>query len=136
MNEKFERFQAPTMPEALEKIREKFGHEAMIMGSRKFRTGGFFGFGGRKMVEVYAVDASFQVPNLKTGRVIQSSPVSTGESGQEMDGAPFTPPPIREKEQLEKIKADIGSVKDVGIELLTRQENGNAIGQPILRECN
>ena len=55
MNEKFERFSARTMGDALEKVRAKFGHEAMIMGSRKFRTGGFLGFGAREMVEVYAL---------------------------------------------------------------------------------
>jgi len=67
MNEKFERFSARTMGEVLEKVRERFGHEAMIMGSRKFRTGGFLGFGTREMVEVYVADTRTGVQGLKAG---------------------------------------------------------------------
>ena len=67
MSEQFERFQGRTMGEVLENIRRKFGHEAMIMGSRKFRTGGFLGFGGREMVEVYVADTTVQVESLKSG---------------------------------------------------------------------
>ena len=74
MNEQFERFSAPTMGEALEKVRERFGHEAMIMGSRKLRTGGFLGFGSREVVEVYVADTRSGVQGLTAGGARSVSP--------------------------------------------------------------
>ena len=135
MNEKFERFQAPTYPEALEKVREKFGHEAVIMGSRKFRAGGFFGFGSKEMVEVFVADTNSQVQSLKSGGVMFSAPVSAGESGQEVDETPFTPPPIREAEQLKKLQADVGKLLSRS-ELQQRSKEGHSIVHPFLRECH
>jgi flagellar biosynthesis protein FlhF len=132
MNEKFESFQAPTMPEALEKIREKFGHEAVIMGSRKYRAGGFFGFGSKEMVEVFAADTSSQVQSLESDGVMPFVSASAGEPGQEVDETPFTPPPIREKEQLEKLRDDLGKLT----ELLRRPGKESPIAHPFLRECH
>jgi len=129
MNEKFERFQASTMAEALEKIREKFGHGAVIMGSRKCREGGFLGFGSKEMVEVFVADTDSQVQNLKCGGAISPVPVSARE---EVDEIPFTPPPIREKEQLEKLREDLGKLT----ELLRRPGKESPIAHPFLRECS
>ncbi len=129
MNEKFERFQASTMAEALEKIREKFGHGAVIMGSRKCREGGFLGFGSKEMVEVFVADTDSQVQNLKCGGAISPVPVSARE---EVDEIPFTPPPIREKEQLEKLREDLGKLT----ELLRRPGKESPIAHPFLRECH
>ena len=89
----------------LENIRRKFGHEAMIMGSRKFRTGGFLGFGSREMVEVYVADTTVQVESLKSGRGAFSSPARSPEPVREVDETLISRPPIREQEQLEKLQA-------------------------------
>ena len=83
MSEQFERFQGRTMGEVLENIRRKFGHEAMIMGSRKFRTGGFLGFGSREMVEVYVADTTVQVESLKSGSGAFSSSARSPEPARE-----------------------------------------------------
>ena len=50
------RVEAPSMDEALEKVRSMLGSDAMIVSSRTFRRGGLLGFGGRELVEVFAAE--------------------------------------------------------------------------------
>ncbi|MFP6737629.1 MAG: flagellar biosynthesis protein FlhF [Planctomycetota bacterium] len=137
MNEQFERFSARTMGEALEKVREKFGHEAMIMGSRKFRAGGFLGFGSREMVEVYVADTRPGVQGLKAGgrrSVIPPSSAQVPPAG-EADPAPIARPPIREDGELQKLQADLGRIENGLSELLHRPDEKGSLAHPFLREC-
>ena len=137
MNEKFERFSARTMGDALEKVRAKFGHEAMIMGSRKFRTGGFLGFGAREMVEVYAADTRLGVQGLKAGGRSPASPsvAARAPAAQEADAAPVLRPPIREGGELHKLQADLGRIENNLSELLNRPGEKGSFSHPFLREC-
>ena len=137
MNEQFERFSARTMGEALEKVREKFGHEAMIMGSRKFRAGGFLGFGSREMIEVYVADTRPGVQGLKAGgrrSVIPPSSAQVPPAG-EADPAPIARPPIREDGELQKLQADLGRIENGLSELLHRPDEKGSLAHPFLREC-
>ncbi|MBI4584274.1 MAG: flagellar biosynthesis protein FlhF [Planctomycetes bacterium] len=54
---KLTRVEAASMQEALWKIRATLGDEAMIVGTRTFRRGGWLGVGGKEVVEVYVADA-------------------------------------------------------------------------------
>ena len=135
MSEQFERLQGRTMGEVLENIRRKFGHEAMIMGSRKFRTGGFLGFGGREMVEVYVADTTAQVESLKSGSGAFPTSVRSPESAREVDETLISRPPIREQGQLEKLQADLGRVHSKLNEVLMRPGEGCSRAHPFLREC-
>ena len=137
MNEQFERFSARTMGEALEKVREKFGHEAMIMGSRKFRAGGFLGFGSREMIEVYVADTRPGVQGLKAGgrrSVIPPSSAQVPPAG-EADPAPIARPPIREDGEMQKLQADLGRIENGLSELLHRPDEKGSLAHPFLREC-
>ncbi len=69
-------FQAETMAEALKKVKAEMGPDAMILSTRKDRTGGFFGFFSKQVIKVTAaIDPNRpQVP----------------------------PPPIRQKPEREK----------------------------------
>ncbi|MBN1420112.1 MAG: hypothetical protein JXP34_15140 [Planctomycetes bacterium] len=49
--------EAPTLAEALRRIRATLGDDAMIVGTRSVRRGGVLGLGGRESVEVYVADA-------------------------------------------------------------------------------
>jgi len=49
--------EAPTLAEALKRIRATLGEDAMIVGTRTLRRGGVLGIGGRESVEVYVADA-------------------------------------------------------------------------------
>ncbi len=51
------------MPEAMKKIREELGHDAVILNSREIVTGGFLGFFTKKNIEVIA--AVDQTPTIK-----------------------------------------------------------------------
>ncbi len=42
------------MKEAMDKVKEEFGSDAVILHTRKLKTGGIFGYGGKKMVEITA----------------------------------------------------------------------------------
>jgi len=65
------KFTAPTMTEALAKVRDELGTEAIILNTRSSRAGGVFDFTGRSSVEVTAaVDENISKEN---GRVAQSS---------------------------------------------------------------
>jgi flagellar biosynthesis protein FlhF len=51
---KLKNFRAPTMYEALEKVKRQFGHDAVIVRTRSFKTGGFLGFGQQNIIEITA----------------------------------------------------------------------------------
>lgn len=51
---KLKTFTAPTMAEALAAVRKDFGPDAMILHTRSYRVGSWFGLGGKNMVEITA----------------------------------------------------------------------------------
>jgi len=57
------RFVAETLQDAMNKVKTDMGKEAVILHTRKFKEGGFFGFFGRQMFEVMAaIEDNFIVP--------------------------------------------------------------------------
>ncbi|NLC06978.1 MAG: hypothetical protein GX755_03285 [Syntrophomonadaceae bacterium] len=48
------RFVANTLQEAILKVKKEMGKNAVILHTRKFKEGGFFGFFSKEMVEVTA----------------------------------------------------------------------------------
>lgn len=65
MSFRLTRVEAPTMDEALEKVRSMLGSDAMIVRTRTFRRGSVLGFGGRECVEVFAADTRSRIENIK-----------------------------------------------------------------------
>jgi flagellar biosynthesis protein FlhF len=51
---KVKKYVAPTMPEAMKKIRAELGKDAVILNSKVVHTGGLFGFFTKKNIEVIA----------------------------------------------------------------------------------
>jgi flagellar biosynthesis protein FlhF len=51
---KVKKYTAPTMPEAMKKIRTELGKDAVILNSKVVHTGGVFGFFTKKQIEVIA----------------------------------------------------------------------------------
>ncbi|TCS80962.1 flagellar biosynthesis protein FlhF [Pectinatus cerevisiiphilus] len=47
-------FRERTAKDAMDKVRSELGPDAVILHTRKYTTGGIFGYGGKKMVEVTA----------------------------------------------------------------------------------
>lgn len=62
------KFTAPTMTEALAKVREELGTDAIILNTRSEKQGGVFDFLGRRMVEVTAAFDDQQPDSEGTGR--------------------------------------------------------------------
>lgn len=51
---KIKKYTAPSMPEAMKKIRAELGSDAVILNSRVFQSGGFLGFFRKNNIEVIA----------------------------------------------------------------------------------
>lgn len=61
------RFEAPSMAEALAKVKEELGSGAVILHTRSYRRGGLMGFGARPVVEITASgDVNIQERRRKT----------------------------------------------------------------------
>lgn len=78
---KLKTFSAPTMADALAAVRKDFGPDAMILHTRSYRVGSWFGLGGKNMVEITA---------------------SAGEpTGRTRPKAPARPEPARRERYIE-----------------------------------
>ncbi len=91
------KFVAPTMEAALAKVKTSFGRDAVILHTRCFNAGGFFGLGGRRMVEVTASDE------------VRVQARSGGAQATALDQAYQTSPSRRDG--LASIKSDIACLK-------------------------
>jgi flagellar biosynthesis protein FlhF len=65
------KYRAATMRDALEKVKSDLGDEALVLGSRQVRDGGFLGIGGRQLVEV-SVSTEFAGAKSKTESKIET----------------------------------------------------------------
>ena len=71
------RFEAPSVQEALQKVRQEMGPDAVILYTKKLRRGGLFGFGGEEFAEVTAgVDSGPDAPS--SGSAASSGPQGLG----------------------------------------------------------
>ncbi len=73
------KFTAPTMTEALAKVREELGENAVILGTRSDKQGGVFDFLGRRVVEVTAAVDERPVRGNGTGGT-RPAPVTPSEA--------------------------------------------------------
>ena len=81
-NFRLTRVEAPTMNEALQKIRGLLGSDAIIVSSRTFRKGGVLGVGAQEVVEIYAADTRSRIANIRREH---SSRARTGDVAQPLD---------------------------------------------------
>jgi flagellar biosynthesis protein FlhF len=90
------KFTAPTMTEALARVREELGTDAIILNTRSERRGGVLDFMGKPVVEVTAAVDSMPEPPKRTGsRSSQVAPVGPAEARQYPPEQPvsYQPPP-------------------------------------------
>ncbi|TDX51913.1 flagellar biosynthesis protein FlhF [Orenia marismortui] len=75
---KIKKYQAENMQEAILKVKSDLGSDAIILHSRKFKKGGFFGFFAKKMVEVVAtVEAKSNKTTKKNKKVEKLNETNT-----------------------------------------------------------
>ncbi|MBQ9488229.1 MAG: hypothetical protein IJU91_10620 [Selenomonadaceae bacterium] len=65
-------FKAETMKDAMAAMKAELGEDAVILHSRKYKSGGFFGFGGKEIIEITA--AVEAVPLAERVRGIYKKP--------------------------------------------------------------
>lgn len=63
---KVRKYIAPSMPEALEKVRNEFGEDAVILSSKVIYTGGFLGLFKKRNIEVVA---AYEPPTIKPSSI-------------------------------------------------------------------
>jgi flagellar biosynthesis GTPase FlhF len=74
-------FRAFTLSEALGAVKSDLGEHAVVLHTRTFKRGGFFGLGGREIVEVIASesDSAIEAPIPAVERSGNARPVGTSE---------------------------------------------------------
>ena len=82
---KLKTYTAPTMAQALAQVRKDLGPDAVIVHTRSYRTGSWFGLGGRAVVEITASSAEPDAANRpaqrpRRKRNAHTTP-GTGENG-------------------------------------------------------
>ena len=98
---KIKKIVAPTMKDALRQVKIELGDDAVILQSRKIKSGGLFSFLSREQIEVTAaVDHS--APGI--------TPDNASDSNVSASHAPGTG--IREKSLLYNIKDDVERIED------------------------
>ncbi len=86
------KFTAPTMTEALSKVRDELGTDAIILSTRSEKQGGVFDFMGRRMVEVTAAvdDGTGEEEKSGGGAPSKPRPVSPAEARSYPPSRPVT----------------------------------------------
>lgn len=118
---KVKKFVAPTMPEAMKKIRSELGSDAVILNSKVVEKGGFFGFFSKKSIEVIAaLDSNIDHSNQQRSGIQKAKhesirfqpteiPKSGGLAEKDLDV-------LREIVELKKIMKQLTSGTNTGFD--------------------
>lgn len=128
------RFEAPTMNEALAKIRAAFGPDGMIVGTRTFRRGGVLGVGGQEMVEVYVADTRSRVENVRR-EVLSRGVDRDPRGGSETDSPPGGSRLGGKRAEYELLSSKLNHFRDEVKNLLERSLQHGGFAHPFLRDC-
>ncbi len=131
MDKQVARFEAPTLNEALEKVRSVFGDEGMIVGSRTFKRGGVLGVGGHKMVEVFVADTRSRIENVRRVSLAR-------EKEEEVPVSPVPgslPTPQGVAVGYELLDKNLSQLRHDVKDLLARTPESGCFTHPFLREC-
>ncbi|HVR75906.1 MAG TPA: flagellar biosynthesis protein FlhF [Planctomycetota bacterium] len=148
MNFHLTRVEAPTMEEALRKIRTALGTDAMIVSTRKFRRGGVLGMGGQDVFEIYAADTRSRIENVRRQnssrtRAVESPPRPVEDEPSRLDLPALAPG--AETSPMEALSS--GSRRESREERSTAPRRGTrserfrtseppAESHPFLKECH
>jgi flagellar biosynthesis protein FlhF len=141
-------YQANSMAEALTKVKRELGREAVILHTRTLRRGGWFGFGGRTLVEITAT-CGVNVLHPAERRAIMGRESGGARSGRfaadhgsrrrpVAEGAAMSRPPVGAVEPpvtddvtafTSALRGEVGELRSMIRELLTRPAPGGAAPQ-------
>ncbi len=116
------RVEAPTMGEAIRKIREALGEDALIVSTRKIRRGGVLGVGGEEVFEVYATGTRSRIRNVQREQSSRSKAAEPANEAQKAD-VPG------------ELSGTLVHVREEIREYVTRSTEREQSALPFLREC-
>ncbi len=124
---KIKEFEAQTLKECLNQVRQEMGPEAVILETKKKRVGGFLGFGSKERIQITAaLGISVNEAPAKKESPRDTVPVQTTPSPN--------PPQIHvindkeTREKLNRLEEEIGSIKE-GINSIRLAVNSGMIAQ-------
>ena len=104
-------FKAETMQDAMAQMKAELGDDAVVLHSRRYKKGGFFGFGGKVIIEITAAIESVPLADRVRGTYhseIATEPAPTDEKPAAInfnDDLPIERPEKSSEPLLEKIPA-------------------------------
>lgn len=105
------KFVAPTMPEAMKKVRAELGQDAVILNSKEIQTGGIFGFFTKKNIQVIAaidtepIKAKKQPVQTKIPQKTTSAYPNIGKGNSALDNQQM----LQEIKQLKELVHDLSA---------------------------
>ncbi len=102
------RYVVDSMPDALQKIRSDLGKDAVILNTKEIRSGGFFGFLGKKKIEVIAATDTAAIAGGGSSPVGQRLPVNRPPANMAMNKSLSSVAMVAKQE-----KSDFPEVPDV-----------------------
>ncbi|MFI8686255.1 flagellar biosynthesis protein FlhF [Rossellomorea sp. NPDC077527] len=108
---KVKKYAAPTMNEAMKKVRTELGEDAVILNSKVTYTGGFIGLFKKKMIEVIAaIDPEVASEKLEISRV-RSKAMSSSLTQKEYEKKTEFEPTRMVESELKELKQMISTLK-------------------------
>ncbi len=149
-NFRLTRVEAPTMNEALQKVRAQLGSDAMIVSTRTFRRGGVLGVGAQEVVEVYAADTRSRIENIRRENSSRSRITEALGSSLPEEPAVRSPQRVLPAEPsvssqasaspaapgMHAFSSAIGQIRQDLKELISRNVETPRRTNPFLRECH
>lgn len=149
-NFRLTRVEAPTMNEALQKVRAQLGSDAMIVSTRTFRRGGVLGVGAQEVVEVYAADTRSRIENIRRENSSRSRITEALGSSLPEEPAVRSPQRVLPAEPsvasqasaspaapgMHAFSSAIGQIRQDLKELISRNGETPRRTNPFLRECH
>jgi len=113
-------FTASTMQEALAQVKNDLGRDAVILHTRRFRTGGFLGFFAKEKIEVMAA-----VDNPAPERRFPSAAVSNPSLAMPLPSMP-------DETKITALQLEISGVRKLVEQLLTKIPSSEKTDLPVL----
>lgn len=114
------RFVGDNVSETMGKVKRELGSEAIILQTREFRDGGFFGFFGNRKVEITAAIEEKPVIPQETASLNYEYNIEKAKPVQPAKPLQSVPPVTNRQDQSQALQAEIKSMR-----LLLEQMNKN-----------
>ncbi len=128
---KFRTFRGRSMAEALAQVKKHFGRDALILNTRAFTQGGWFGIGGRPCVEITAAPADQAALSLWTQRRRSAGSTDGNAAAEAKPPAELPQAPSGPSQPApDTLVAELGHVKSMVQDLVRETRRARAADVP------